>query len=88
MIHSPAKGLDDSLHLQCEEEGSEARNVDIRLYGDEIHLQVVGLGGTSTMSCSSGDNSGKRLRSMPCCLARIRVASSCQRMSFTKSRHW
>lgn len=44
MIHSPCKGLDDSLHLQCEEEGSEARNVDIRLYGDEIHLQVVGLG--------------------------------------------
>jgi DNA processing protein len=40
---------------------------------------------TSTMSCSSGDNSGKRLRSMPCCLARIRVVSSCQRMSFTKS---
>ena len=44
MIHSPCKGLDDSLHLQCEEEGGEARNVDIRLYGDEIHLQVVGLG--------------------------------------------
>ena len=44
MIHSPCKGLDDSLHLQCEEEGSEARDVDIRLYGDEIHLQVVGLG--------------------------------------------
>ena len=44
MIHSPSKGLDDALHLQREEEGGEARNVDIRLYGDEIHLQVVGLG--------------------------------------------
>ena len=44
MIHSSCKSLDDSLHFQCEEEGSEARNVDIRLYGDEIHLQVVGLG--------------------------------------------
>ena len=38
-----------------------------------------------TMSFSSVDNSGKRLRSMPCCLALIRVASSCQRISFTKS---
>ena len=30
MIHSPCKGLDDSLHLQCEEEGSEARNVSVK----------------------------------------------------------
>ena len=32
------------LRQQFPLEGSEARNVDIRLYGDEIHLQVVGLG--------------------------------------------
>lgn len=38
-----------------------------------------------TMSCSSADSSGKRLRSMPCCLARMRVASSCHPMSLTKS---
>ena len=44
MIHSPCKGLDDALHLQREEEGGEARDVDIRLHGDEIDLQVVGLG--------------------------------------------
>ena len=44
MIHSPCKGLDDALHLQREEEGGEARDVDIRLHGDKIDLQVVGLG--------------------------------------------
>ena len=44
MIHSSCQGADDSLHLQREEDGGEASDVDVRLHGYEIDLEVVGLG--------------------------------------------
>lgn len=41
MIHSPSQRPDDAFHLQCEEEGGEAADVNAALYGNHVDLQVV-----------------------------------------------
>ena len=41
MIHSSCQCPDESFHLQCEEEGGEAADVDAALHGNHVDLQVV-----------------------------------------------
>ena len=41
MIHSPSQCPDEPFHLQCEEEGREAADVNAALHGNHVDLQVV-----------------------------------------------
>lgn len=44
MIHSSCQGADDSLHFHLEEEGGEARDVNVRFHADDVNLKIIGLG--------------------------------------------
>ena len=43
MIHATCKRLDDTFHLQLEEQGSQLSDRDTGFYTEDVQLQISGM---------------------------------------------